>query len=256
VPDRHRRRAGPARLAGRKRGGYLAQRIGIGLKESRTAIRLIQAEAADRAGVSQGFWSLLERGGAAIASLETLAACAAAVDTQLAAFVEAVPGADLPRDMSTCAVSSWSLSLPRLEAGSLGRSARSTQWPADRARSMLRSNASHVARLQSSRSWISSPTEVRQCAGWPTRLRQSGETPGLRPLPACSFFDRRAGIAASSGNSETYSGDDSLRPQPLGWRHFGIRHVPCRTRTVLPGQASTAAGWWQRVSARAGEFTS
>jgi transcriptional regulator with XRE-family HTH domain len=99
VPDRHRRRAGPARLAGRKRGAYLARRIGIGLKESRTAIRLTQAEAADRAGVSQGFWSLLERGGAAIASLETLAACAAAVDTQLAAFVEAVPGADLPRDM-------------------------------------------------------------------------------------------------------------------------------------------------------------
>jgi transcriptional regulator with XRE-family HTH domain len=99
VPDRHRRRAGPARLTGRKRGGYLAQRIGIGLKESRTAMRLTQAEAADRAGVSQGFWSLLERGGAAIASLETLAACAAAVGTQLAAFVEAVPGADLPRDM-------------------------------------------------------------------------------------------------------------------------------------------------------------
>jgi transcriptional regulator with XRE-family HTH domain len=244
VPDRHRRRAGPARLAGRKRSGYLAQRIGIGLKESRTAIRLPQAEAADRAGVSQGFWSLLERGGAAIASLETLAACAAAVDTQLAAFVEA------------CAVSRWSLSLPRLEAGSLGRNARSTQRPADPARSMLSSNASYVARSQSSRSWISSPTEVRQCAGWPTRLRQSGETPGLRPLPACSFFDRRAGIAASSGNSETYSRDDSLRPQPLGWRHFGIRHVPCRTRTVLPGQASTAAGWWQRVSARAGEFTS
>jgi transcriptional regulator with XRE-family HTH domain len=99
VPDRCRRRAGPARLAGRKRSGYLAQRIGIGLKESRTAMRLTQAEAADRAGVSQGFWSLLERGGATTASLETLAACAAAVGTRLAAFVEAVPGADLPRDM-------------------------------------------------------------------------------------------------------------------------------------------------------------
>jgi transcriptional regulator with XRE-family HTH domain len=99
VPDRHRRRAGSARLAGRKRSGYLAQRIGIGLKESRTAMRLTQAEAADRAGVSQGFWSLLERGRSATASLETLAACAAAVGTQLAAFVEAVPGADLPRDV-------------------------------------------------------------------------------------------------------------------------------------------------------------
>jgi len=99
VPDRHRRRAGPARVAGRKRGRYLAQRIGIGLKESRQAMRLTQAQAADRAGMSQGFWSLLERGESATASLETLAACAAAVDTQLAAFVEAAPGADLPRDM-------------------------------------------------------------------------------------------------------------------------------------------------------------
>ena len=32
-------------------------------------------------------------------SLETLASCAAAVGTQLAAFLEAVPGADLPRDI-------------------------------------------------------------------------------------------------------------------------------------------------------------
>jgi transcriptional regulator with XRE-family HTH domain len=99
VANRHRRRAGPARLAGRRRGGYLAQRIGIGLRESRTAMRLTQVQAADRAGVSQGYWSVLERGGGGVASLETLAACAAAVGTQLAAFVEAVPGADLPRDM-------------------------------------------------------------------------------------------------------------------------------------------------------------
>ena len=99
LPDRHRRRAGSARQAGRRRSAYLAQRVGVGLKESRLAVRLTQAEAADRAGVSQGFWSVLERGGAATASLETLAACAAAVDTQLAAFLEAVPGAHLPRDM-------------------------------------------------------------------------------------------------------------------------------------------------------------
>jgi transcriptional regulator with XRE-family HTH domain len=62
-------------------------------------MRLTQAQAATRAGVSQGFWSLLERGGAGAASLETLAACAGAVDTQLAAFLEAVPGADMPRDI-------------------------------------------------------------------------------------------------------------------------------------------------------------
>jgi hypothetical protein len=33
------------------------------------------------------------------ACLETLASCAAAVHTQLAAFLEAAPGADLPRDV-------------------------------------------------------------------------------------------------------------------------------------------------------------
>jgi transcriptional regulator with XRE-family HTH domain len=93
------RRAGPARLAGRRRCAYLAHRIGIGLRESRADVRLTQAQAAARAGVSQPFWSRLERGGAGKASLETIAACAAAVDSQLAAFLEAVPGADLPRDM-------------------------------------------------------------------------------------------------------------------------------------------------------------
>jgi transcriptional regulator with XRE-family HTH domain len=93
------RRAGGARLAGRGRAAYIASRIGTGLRESRVARGLTQAEAASRAGVSQPFWSRLERGSGHVASLETLAACAAAVDTQLAAFLQAVPGADLPRDM-------------------------------------------------------------------------------------------------------------------------------------------------------------
>jgi transcriptional regulator with XRE-family HTH domain len=74
--------------------------MGVSLKESRLALRLTQAQSADAAGVSQGFWSWLEPGGASTASLETLAACAAAVDTQLAAFVEAVPGPGLPRDIA------------------------------------------------------------------------------------------------------------------------------------------------------------
>jgi transcriptional regulator with XRE-family HTH domain len=62
-------------------------------------MRLRQADAASRAGVSQPFWSRLERGAAATASLETLAACAAAVDAELAAFLQAIPGASLPRDL-------------------------------------------------------------------------------------------------------------------------------------------------------------
>ena len=60
---------------------------------------MTQSEAADRAGVSQGFWSYLERGGASTTTLETLASCASAVHAELAAFLQAVPGADLPRDV-------------------------------------------------------------------------------------------------------------------------------------------------------------
>jgi hypothetical protein len=49
--------------------------------------------------VSQPFWSRLERGLAPAVSIETLASCAAAVNVQLAAFIEARPGAGLPRDI-------------------------------------------------------------------------------------------------------------------------------------------------------------
>ena len=99
MPDRHRRRAGSARLAARRRTIYLSGRLGVALRESRQALGMRQLDAAERAGVSQAFWSLLERGGGGTASLETLASCAAAVSAQLAAFVEAVPGATLPRDI-------------------------------------------------------------------------------------------------------------------------------------------------------------
>jgi transcriptional regulator with XRE-family HTH domain len=95
-----RRRAGAARVAGRGRAAYLARRIGVGLKESRRAGYLTQAVAADRAGISQAYWSAIERGLGATATLETLAACAAAVDAELAAFVQARPGSDLPRDIA------------------------------------------------------------------------------------------------------------------------------------------------------------
>ncbi len=57
-----RRRAGPGRLAGRQRTRHLAQRLGIGLRESRLGVRMTQAQASARAGVSQPFWSRLERG--------------------------------------------------------------------------------------------------------------------------------------------------------------------------------------------------
>ena len=94
-----RKRATSERMAGRRRSAFLAERIGVGLRESRLAIGLRQVDAASKAGVSQPFWSRLERGGAGSASLETLAACAASVDAQLAAFLQAVPGSSLPRDL-------------------------------------------------------------------------------------------------------------------------------------------------------------
>lgn len=77
----------------------IALRTGIGLRESRTALRLTQAQAADGAGVSQPFWSRLERGLVTSVSIETLASCGAAVAVRLAMFIEARPGATLPRDI-------------------------------------------------------------------------------------------------------------------------------------------------------------
>lgn len=94
-----RNRLGAARVRARERSRYLARRIGLGLKDARVGLGLRQCEAAARAGVSQPFWSRLERGLVPRVSLETLAACAAAVDLQLAAFLEAMPGADLPFDI-------------------------------------------------------------------------------------------------------------------------------------------------------------
>ena len=53
-------------------------------------------------GVSQPFWSRLERGLITSVSIETLASCAAAVGGQLAGFIEAHPGNDLRATSSAC----------------------------------------------------------------------------------------------------------------------------------------------------------
>lgn len=81
------------------RASYLAHRIGVGLHDARLTLRLTQREAAARAGIAQPHWSRIERGRQPRVALATLTACAGAVDTQLAAFIEAMPGADLPRDV-------------------------------------------------------------------------------------------------------------------------------------------------------------
>jgi transcriptional regulator with XRE-family HTH domain len=99
VDEQQRRRAGALQMEGRARAQYLAKRIGAGLRESRLGSRLTQEDASHRAGISQTSWSRIERGATIAVSLETLASCAAAVGTQLASFIEARPGSDLPRDI-------------------------------------------------------------------------------------------------------------------------------------------------------------
>ena len=98
-------------------------------------LRLTQAQAADRAGISQGYWSFLERGGGGVASLETLASCATAVDAQLAAFVEAAPGADLPRDIEHLRRQQLVVALAR-EGGWIARPERPIDPLARRSRSI------------------------------------------------------------------------------------------------------------------------
>ena len=93
------RRATRTRMQARARARYLAERIGRSLLDARTGSGLLQREVAERAGISQSFYSRIELGRGSHASLETLAACALACDAQLAAFVESLPGASLPRDI-------------------------------------------------------------------------------------------------------------------------------------------------------------
>jgi len=93
------RRAGRHQRTGQIRASALATRLGTGLRESRRASGLTQAQAADRIGISQPRWSELERAEGDSASIATWAAAAAAVDRQLAAFIEQTPGANQPRDL-------------------------------------------------------------------------------------------------------------------------------------------------------------
>jgi transcriptional regulator with XRE-family HTH domain len=77
----------------------VAGRIGRALRDARLAQGRSQASVAVETGISQPFWSRIERGLELGVSLEVLASCAAALDVQLAGFIEALPGASLPRDI-------------------------------------------------------------------------------------------------------------------------------------------------------------
>ena len=86
-------------MAGRGRAAYVAKRLGVGLRDGLIAAGLPQREVAARAGVSQPEIAKLEGGYGSDTGIDTWAACGAAVGLQLAAFFEASPGADVPRDI-------------------------------------------------------------------------------------------------------------------------------------------------------------
>ena len=97
----HRRahRAGRQAVAGRRRAGVVAQRLGVALRDARLAAGMRQRELAIESGTSQPRVSELERGLGASASIETWAVVAAAVGEQLVGFLEVAPGANPPRDI-------------------------------------------------------------------------------------------------------------------------------------------------------------
>ena len=94
-----RRRATGTRRRARTRTEQLVRRVGTGLRDARLAQGLRQLDVALEAGISQPYYSRIERGLESGVALDTLAACASALEVQLAAFIEALPGASLPRDI-------------------------------------------------------------------------------------------------------------------------------------------------------------
>lgn len=99
VPTPSNRRASAARRRAIVRADAIAHRIGIGLRDARRAQGIRQIDVATAAGLAQPHYSRIERGVERGASLLALTACASALDVQLAAFIEALPGASLPRDI-------------------------------------------------------------------------------------------------------------------------------------------------------------
>ncbi len=137
MPNRSRRRAGTARLTGRRRAEYLALRMGVSLQDRRKALPLRQADLADRAGVSQAWVSRMERGLGRSASMETWASVAVAAGSQLACFLEDLPGASRPRDYEHLKRQQLVLNAAR-SGGWTGRAeARLDPWPRSRSVDIL-----------------------------------------------------------------------------------------------------------------------
>lgn len=98
---------------------------------------LRQADVAERSGVSQAWVSRMERGLGRTASLETWASVAAAAGSQLASFLENLPGASRPRDYEHLKRQQTVLNVAR-GGGWTGRAeARIDAWPRSRSIDVL-----------------------------------------------------------------------------------------------------------------------
>ena len=85
-------------IAADRAAADLATRLGRTVRGGRGDLALDQDEVAGRAGVSQSTVSLTETGGGAGTPLRTWMRLAFAVDSELRAYLERLPGAERPRD--------------------------------------------------------------------------------------------------------------------------------------------------------------
>ncbi len=92
------RRRSPRQSQADERADRLAAFLGRGVKEARRARAWNQVHASERAGFSQGCWSMLETGRAAGLSLRVWVRAGDAVGADLRAYLERASGADAPRD--------------------------------------------------------------------------------------------------------------------------------------------------------------
>jgi transcriptional regulator with XRE-family HTH domain len=121
--------------------------MGNALREGRLALSLRQNDVAERAGVSQAWVSRMERGSGRTASLETWASMAIASGSQLASFLEELPGASRPRDYEHLKRQQLVLDTSR-PGGWTGRvEARLDPWPRSRSVDVLleRGNPAEIA---------------------------------------------------------------------------------------------------------------
>lgn len=196
------RRATRTQILARNRGRYLAERIGRALLDARTGSGRRQRDIAERAGISQSFYSRIERGGGAGTSHLTPTACALACDAQLAAFIEALPGSNLPHDIehvrrqeavvAIALAGGWRAMPERPIDPDFAGPVQSTSCSSGRS----------SVRSLSSRSSTSSLTPERPSAVMRTRCWPSGASSAMNGAsPASWSFGERIGTECSSGRS-------------------------------------------------------